>query len=81
MEHLDVEGKRQEFELKASPSEAEGLQPGSTHRVAYVPGIGDYALDDGHVILWPSLFAFIGLPLGLFLVGFGIWGKVPAYPR
>lgn len=87
MEHVDAGGRRREFELKASPSDAEALHPGSLQKIVYVPGGANtpggvsYAFDDGHPWVWGAIFAAFGLPLGLFLVGYGIWGKVPAYPR
>jgi hypothetical protein len=86
MEHIDPSGRRREFELQASPSEAEAIHPGSRQKVVYVPGGANtpggtaYVFDDGRPWVWGAILAVFGLPLGLILIGYGVWGKVPAYP-
>ena len=81
MEFVDGAGRRHDFELKDSPDEAEAIQTGSNQEIVYIQGHGHYALDDGHVWIWGTTWAAFGIPLGLFLIGYGIWGKVPSYPR
>ena len=73
-------GARREVELKASPDEAEAMLLGSAQKVVCVPG-GGCVWDDGHAWVWGAGAAVVGLPLGLLLVGWGLWGKVPAYPQ